>query len=61
MTVTHNGSAVQFAEIAARPVKEKKPLTIHGKIYRPGKHAYWKNFKFGVHKHEQGHLIGSKQ
>ena len=60
MTVTHNGSSVEFAEIAARPVKEKKPLKIHRKIYHPSKHDSWKNFKFGVHRHEQGHLIGSK-
>jgi hypothetical protein len=61
MTVTHNGRAVQFAEIAARPVKEKKPLKIHRKIYHPTKHDPWKNFKFGIHRHEQGHLVGSKQ
>ena len=59
MTVTHNGRAVQFAEIAARPVKEKKPLMIHRKIYHPTKQDYWKNFKFGIHKYEQGNLIGS--
>jgi transposase-like protein len=60
MTVTHNGRAVQFAEIAARPVKEKKPLKVHRKIYHPTKHDSWKNFKFGIHKYEQGNLIGSK-
>jgi transposase-like protein len=61
ITVTHNGRPIQFAEIAARPVKEKKPLKIHRKIYHPTKHDSWKNFKFGVHRYEQGHLVGSKQ
>jgi len=60
MTVTHNGRPVQFAEIAARPVKEKKPLKIHRKIYHPTKHDSWKNFKFGIHRYERGHLVGSK-
>jgi transposase-like protein len=60
MIVTHNGRPIQFAEIAARPVKEKKPLKIHRKIYHPTKYDSWKNFKFGVHRYEQGHFIGSK-
>jgi hypothetical protein len=61
MAVTHNVNAVKFAEIVARPVKEKKPLKINRKIYHPSKHDYWKNFKFGVSRHEQGHFVGLKQ
>jgi hypothetical protein len=61
MAVTHNGKAVQFTELAARPVKAKKPLKLQRKIYHPGKHDYWKNFKFGTRRYEQGHLVGSRQ
>jgi hypothetical protein len=60
MAITHKDRPVQFVEIASRPLKEKKePLQVHRKIYHPTKHDYWKNLKFGKHRHEQGHLIGS--
>jgi hypothetical protein len=60
MAITHKDRPVQFVEIASRPLEEKKqPLHVHKKVYRPTKHDYWRNLKFGKHRHEQGHLIGS--
>ena len=60
MAITHKDRPVQFTEIPSRPLKEKKPpLHVHKKVYRPAQHDYWRNFKVGKHRHEQGHLIGS--
>lgn len=60
MVITHKDRPVQFTEIASRPVKEKEqPLQTYRKIIHPTKHHPWKNLKFGKHRHEQGHLIGS--
>ena len=62
VVITYKDMPLKWREISTRPVKEKTPQIplVYRRPYSPPKHHAWKNFKFGAHRYEQGHLIGSK-
>jgi hypothetical protein len=62
MVMTHKGRTLRFKEITGRPVREKEPLALPGKIkpYTPPASHPWRDFKFGKHRYERERPVESQ-